>query len=80
MLLALPDLLAVSICTNLISGGCPGWLHLVAVLFVWNAMKFLIMGPTCLVLLTRAHFLEPAARNRPSGRAHRCTTPMDAPA
>lgn len=45
MLLAVPYLLAASICTSLIAEGGPGWLNLLVFLFIWNALKFLIMGP-----------------------------------
>lgn len=64
MLLAVPYLLAASICTNLIADGGPGWLDLLALLFIWNAMKFIIMGPVSLVLLVRARLAESAARRR----------------
>ncbi|MPV49806.1 sulfate permease [Pseudactinotalea sp. HY160] len=67
MLLAVPYLLAASICTNFIGGGGPGWLNPLVLLFIWNAMKFLIMGPLSLVLLARVRVLETAARRR----AHR---------
>ena len=45
MLLAAPYLLAASICTSLIADGGPGWLNLLVLLFIWNAIKFIIMGP-----------------------------------
>lgn len=64
MLLAVPYLLAASICTNLIADGGPGWLNLLVLLFIWNALKFLIMGPVSLVLLTRARVREAVARRR----------------
>lgn len=44
MLLAAPYLLVGSICTNLLANGGPGWLNFLAILFIWNAIKFLIMG------------------------------------
>ena len=53
MLLAAPYLLAASICTNVTSNGGPGWLNLLVILFVWNAMKFIVMGPISLILLMR---------------------------
>ena len=62
MLLAAPYLLAASICTNFIADGGPGWLNLVVLLFIWNAMKFLIMGPVSLVLLARANVQEAVER------------------
>lgn len=64
MFLAAPYLLAASICTNLIADGAPGWLNLLVILFIWNALKFLIMGPVSLVLLARVRVQEAAARRR----------------
>lgn len=51
MLLTVPYLLAASICTNLIDNGAPGWLYLVVLLCVWNALKFLWIGPVSLIHL-----------------------------
>lgn len=62
MLLAAPYLLAASICTNLIGNGDPGWLNLLVILFIWNALKFLIMGPISLVLLLRVLLHEASER------------------
>lgn len=64
MLLAAPYLLGASICTNFIADGGPGWLNLVVLLFIWNAMRFLIMGPVSLVLLSRAIIQEAVERRR----------------
>lgn len=64
MLLAVPYLLAASICTSLIAEGGPGWLNLLVLLFIWNALKFLIMGPVSLVLLIRARPQETVAQRR----------------
>lgn len=64
MLLAAPYLLAASICTNFIADGGPGWLNLIVLLLVWNAMKFLIMGPISLFLLARANIREAIERRR----------------
>lgn len=58
MLLAVPYLLAASICTNFIADGGPGWLNLLVLLFLWNAMKLIIIGPYSLVLLIRARLRE----------------------
>jgi len=62
MLLAVPYLLIASICTNALADGAPGWLHLVVLWAVWNAMKFTIMGPASLILLVRARIAEAVAR------------------
>ncbi|MBM7231317.1 MULTISPECIES: hypothetical protein [Actinomycetes] len=64
MLIAVPYLLIASICTNAIAAGAPGWLHLVVLWAVWNAMKFIVMGPVSLVLLVRARIREAVARRR----------------
>ncbi|CEI48378.1 hypothetical protein [Propionibacterium freudenreichii] len=69
MFLAAPYLLAASICTNLLADGGPGWLNLLVLLFIWNALKFLIMGPVSLLLLVRARTLE-AVEQRRARRAH----------
>ncbi|MCV7032487.1 sulfate permease [Mycobacterium sherrisii] len=63
-LLAAPYLLAASICTNLIADGAPAWLNILVILFIWNGMKFLIMGPVSLALLIRVRVQEAAARRR----------------
>lgn len=64
MLLAVPYLLIASICTNALDQGAPGWLHLVVLWAVWNAMKFIVMGPVSLILLIRARTQEAIARHR----------------
>jgi len=67
MLLAVPYLLAANYCTTLIEGGGPGWLNLLVLLFCWNALKFLIMGPVSVVLLARTRIQEAVARHRTTG-------------
>jgi len=63
-LLAVPYFLAANYCRTLIEDGGPGWLNLLVLLFCWNALKFLIMGPISVVLLTRARMEEWAVRCR----------------
>ena len=58
MLLAVPYLLAASICTNVIADGGPGWLNLLVLLFLWNTLKFILIGPVSFVLLIRARLRE----------------------
>lgn len=58
MLLAIPYLYVASLLTVLIDGGAPGWLHVLVVLCIWNAMKFAFMGPISVVLLLRARAPE----------------------
>ena len=53
MLLAGPYLAIAFWCTTLIESGGPGWLHLVVLLCIWNALKMLAIGPVSLSLLVR---------------------------
>ncbi|SER97771.1 hypothetical protein SAMN05443377_12435 [Propionibacterium cyclohexanicum] len=64
MLLAVPYLLLASICANLVPDAGPGWLNLLVLLFVWNALKFIVMGPVSLALLVRVRIREAVARRR----------------
>lgn len=58
MLLAIPYLAVANIMTILIDRGAPGWFHLLVLLCIWNAFKFLVMGPVSVVLLVRASTAE----------------------
>lgn len=53
MLLAIPYLAIAHWCTTLIGGGAPGWLHLVVLVCIWNALKMMLFGPVSLVMLGR---------------------------
>lgn len=64
MLFAVPYLLAASICTSLIADGGPGWLNPLVLLFIWNALKFIVMGPVSVILLIRVRVHEAVARRR----------------
>lgn len=50
MLLAVPSFLAANYYLTLIEDGGPGWLNLLVLLFCWNTLKFLIMGPVSAIL------------------------------
>lgn len=69
MLLAVPYLIAASVCSAAISDGAPGGLNLIILLCLWNAMKFIVAGPVAVVLLLRARRRETFAR-RASERAN----------
>ncbi|GAB3536005.1 hypothetical protein GCM10027403_15220 [Arthrobacter tecti] len=58
MLLAVPYMYVAGILRVLIEDGRPGWLHVLVLLCVWNAMKFAIMGPVSFVLLLRVRAVE----------------------
>ena len=64
MLFAAPYLLTASICTSIIEDGGPGWLNLLVLLLIWNALKFIWIGPVSLVLLVRVRIQEAAARRQ----------------
>lgn len=66
MLLAAPLLLAAAISTAGIQNGGPGWLNLLVALFIWDALKFILMGPVSFIVLTRVRAAE--ARERRRGR------------
>lgn len=66
MLLAIPYLaVANNILTILIGRGAPGWFHLLVLLCIWNAFKFLVMGPVSVVLLVRTRTAEHRDRRLP---------------
>lgn len=58
MLLAVPYLIAAEALRDLIDGGGHGWLNLVVVVCIWNAMKLALMGPASVLLLLRARMGE----------------------
>lgn len=64
MLLAAPLLLVAAACTAGIQNGGPGWLNLLVVLFIWDALKFLAMGPVSLLHLARIRLIERRLRAR----------------
>lgn len=64
MLLAIPYGLAAVYCAGLVEAGGPGWLSLLALLFVWNALKVLVAGPATLIRLVSVCRGEGRARCR----------------
>lgn len=53
MLLVIGYLAIAHWCTTLIADGGPGWLHLVVLVCIINAFKFLIYGPLSLIQVRR---------------------------
>lgn len=45
MLLVVAYFYAAAICTTIINDDGPGWLYLLILLFVWNGLKFVWIGP-----------------------------------
>ena len=66
MLLAIPYLYAATLLTVLIDDGAPRWLYVLVLLFIWNGLKFAIMGPVSVVLLIRARAWEARERRAAS--------------
>ena len=52
MLVALPYFLIAYACSSAVADGGPGWPHLIVLWACWNALKFIIMGPVSVVLLS----------------------------
>jgi len=64
MLLSIGYLAIAYWCNTLIDDNGPGWLHLIVLLCIYNAFKFLIFGPLSLARLIKARHHERAARAR----------------
>lgn len=58
MLLAAPYIVLAYWCSSAIGDGAPGWLHLIILLCLWNALKFVAIGPISVALLIRARSRE----------------------
>jgi hypothetical protein len=39
-------------------GGAPGWINLLVLVCLWNALKFVVNGPVTLVRLVRVRAIE----------------------
>lgn len=66
MLLAAPYIGAVKFLTDFIEQADPawGWLHLIVLVCVWNAIKMLWLGPDSLLRLAHARLREHAEHRR----------------
>jgi hypothetical protein len=58
MLLAIPYLYTASLLTALIDSGAPRWLFAFTVILIWDAFKFIAMGPVSLVALLHVRAAE----------------------
>jgi hypothetical protein len=67
MLLAVPYGLAALLCLGMAEGGAPGWLNLLGLLFIWNALKFLVAGPVTVIQLLRVRAREARIRRATAG-------------
>ena len=64
MLLAVPYAIAAVYCRGQIEAGGPGWLNLLVLLFLWNTLKFVLVGPISLLKLIAVRVREAVARRR----------------
>ena len=72
MLLGGVYLFAAVACTTLIRHGWSEWLYLLFILFTWNALKLILMGPISLILLVRVRSEEARSRRRNKQAATEC--------
>ena len=61
MLLAAPYIVLAYWCSSAIGDGAPGWLNLVILLCLWNALRFVAIGPISVALLIRVRHNEAVA-------------------
>jgi hypothetical protein len=64
MLIAVPYALGATLCAGWVEAGGSGWLNVLTVLFVWNALKFIVAGPATLVRLVSVRRREARAQRR----------------
>ena len=67
MLLAAQYMFAAWVCSTWVTEGGPGWLNVLVMLFVWNALKFIVNGPITLVRFLRVRLCERRARKACGG-------------
>ncbi|TFD60122.1 sulfate permease [Cryobacterium sp. Hh38] len=64
MVLAVPYGLAAIYCRAQIDAAGPGWLNVLMLLFLWTALKFVLIGPISLLKLMAVRAREAVARRR----------------
>ncbi|MGD9961482.1 sulfate permease [Nocardioides sp.] len=57
-------LFAASFTSALIERGAPGWLNIVVLVLIWDALKLAVMAPVSVGLLLRARLAERSPRRR----------------
>ena len=58
MLLAVVYIVIAAALAQWVAGGAPGWINLLVLVCLWNALKFVINGPVTLVRLVRVRSHE----------------------
>jgi hypothetical protein len=80
MLLAVVYVVIAAALAQWVAGGAPGWINVLVLVCVWNALKFIVNGPITVVRLLRVRALEERLRSEVGreSRAHRPTTEQHA--
>ena len=58
MLLAVVYILIAAALAQWVAGGAPGWINLLVLVCLWNALKFVVNGPITLVRWLRVRAIE----------------------
>lgn len=58
MLLAVVYVVIGAALAQWVAGGAPGWINLLVLVCLWNALKFVVNGPVTLVRLVRVRAIE----------------------
>ncbi|GAA5196905.1 sulfate permease [Microbacterium jejuense] len=58
MLLAAVYFVIAATLAQWVAGGAPGWINLLVLMCLWNALKFVVNGPITLIRLVRVRSLE----------------------
>jgi hypothetical protein len=69
MLLAVVYIVIAAALAQWVAGGAPGWINLLVLLCLWNALKFIVNGPVAFVRLLRVHASERRAQEAATGAA-----------
>jgi hypothetical protein len=75
MLLAVAYVVIAAALAQWVADGAPGWINLLVLLCLWNALKFFVNGPTTFVRLLRTRTLERRNGDWP-GTAGGAASPM----
>ncbi|MEI3844902.1 MULTISPECIES: sulfate permease [unclassified Microbacterium] len=58
MLLAVVYVVVAAALAQWVAGGAPGWINLLVLVSLWNALKFVVNGPITLARLVRVRAVE----------------------